>query len=501
MKAHSSVIKKIDQTLLKNNPVTWSSRIHTAGIYGLGFALLLAIISFIAPNDPRNNSMIHYWVILISTVSLLAFIFWMIYLLRFNVFKRFGAWKSTDTVKTFIFYFIIILIIISWPFIPPVIESVKANAAYTSEELTADINSMNVKICQLEQDSIDKRFRRDTFEIDNSITRLQRRYDRVETYTQEAVEAANADNYYLIDTATLRSRLLIADSVKKITDSIYVTYACPDYKFIYQYGLDEYSLLKLMSSMDLYRQVLQYRQAVDKAKLRTELGQLFAKYSPYHDPASLASGRQRYYDYGESSYMSRIRDKYDLYLVNQQIDNITGKKYRWDKETIGICWRLGYYLTLCLAMLVLIYRHTTRRTFFLTLLTSVVLTIVTALFIGMTPYSENAFYIWTITYFVLFIIISAFILNSRNRNLISGISLNHLVFMTPFMPLIVTALYYESLRNRYRFSGDPEQYDTLFKNAELHYFVSEIGGFVLLIVLLTTVYQQAYKKWYALPEQ
>lgn len=253
--------------------------------------------------------------------------------------------------------------------------------------------------------------------------------------------------------------------------------------------------------MDLYRQVLQYRQAVDKAKLRTELGQLFAKYSPYHDPASLASGRQRYYDYGESSYMSRIRDKYDLYLVNQQIDNITEKKYRWDKETIGICWRLGYYLTLCLAMLVLIYRHTTRRTFFLTLLTSVVLTIVTALFIGMTPYSENAFYIWTITYFVLFIIISAFILNSRNRNLISGISLNHLVFMTPFMPLIVTALYYESLRNRYRFSGDPEQYDTLFKNAELHYFVSEIGGFVLLIVLLTTVYQQAYKKWYALPEQ
>src|SRR5688572_17067911 len=135
MKANNSIMKKIDQTLLKNNPVSWSSRIHTAGIYGLGFALLLAIISLIAPNDPRNNSMIHYWVILISIVSLLAFIFWMIYLLRFNVFKRFGTWKSTDTVKTFIFYLVIILIITSWPFIPPVIESVKANAAYTSEEL------------------------------------------------------------------------------------------------------------------------------------------------------------------------------------------------------------------------------------------------------------------------------------------------------------------------------------------------------------------------------
>ena len=501
MKAKNSIIKKIDQTLLKNNPVTWSSRVHTAGIYGLGFAMLLAIISFMAPNDPRNSSMIHYWIILISIISLLAFIFWMIYLLRFNVFKRFGEWKSTDTVKTFIFYFIITLIIISWLFIPPVIESVKANAAYTSEELASDINSMNVKICQLEQDSVDKRFRRDTFEIDNSVTKLQRRYDPVETFTPGAVETADAENYYLIDTATLRSRLAMADSVKKITDSIYVIYGCPDYKFIYQYGLDESSELKLMSSMDLYRQVLQYKQVVDKENLRTQLGQLLTKYSPSHDPISSASELQTYNDYGETSYMSRIRDKYDLYLVNQQIDNIIEKKYRWDKETIGISWRLGYYFALCLALLVLIYRHTTRRTFFLSLLAAVVLTIVTALFIAMAPYSENAFYIWIIAYFILFIIISSFIWNSRNRNVISGISLNLLVFMTPFMPLIVTALYYESLRDIYRFHGDPEQYEVLFKNAELHFFLSEIGGFVLLALLLATVYQQAFKKWYALPEQ
>ncbi|HET6769838.1 MAG TPA: hypothetical protein VFH08_20660, partial [Chitinophagaceae bacterium] len=247
--------------------------------------------------------------------------------------------------------------------------------------------------------------------------------------------------------------------------------------------------------------VIQYKQVVDKEKLRTELGQLFEKYSPYHDPISLSSDRQTYSDYGEGSYMSRIRDKYDLYLLNQQIDNIIEKKYRWDEGTIGIAWRLGYYLTLCLALLVLIYRHTTRRTFFLSLLTAVVLSIVTALFIAMVPFSGNGFYIWTIAYFILFLIISAFILNSRNRNVISGISLNLLVFMTPFMPLIVTALYYESLRKRYRFSGNPEQYDILFRNADLHYFLSEIGGFVLLAVLLTTVYRQAYKKWYSLPEQ
>ena len=144
-----SFIKKIDQYLLKNFPVTWSSRIHTAGIYGIGFSLLAAFLSFIVPNDPRNNTTIYYWIVLLAILSLLGFIFWMIYLLRFNVFKRFGKWSSMDTLKSFIFYFIITLIIISWSFIPPVIESVRANMKYTSEELATDINTMNIKICQL----------------------------------------------------------------------------------------------------------------------------------------------------------------------------------------------------------------------------------------------------------------------------------------------------------------------------------------------------------------
>ncbi|HKC37302.1 MAG TPA: hypothetical protein VKB95_14600, partial [Chitinophagaceae bacterium] len=467
-------IKKLDQYLLKNYPVTWSSRIHTAGVYGTCFSLLVALLSFIAPNDPRNNSTIHYWIVLISIISLLAFICWMIYLLRFNVFKRYGTWKNTDTVKSFLFYFIITLIIISWPFIPPVIESIKANFAYTSEELAADINGMNIKICQLEQNSIDKRFRRDTFQVDNSVVRYERRNVVYSTNETEVADISSADNYYFIDTATLRGKLNMADSVKKLSDSIYVIYECPDYRFIYQYSIGSYSKIKLLSSMDLYRQVLQYKQVVDKENLRKELGQLFIKYSPHHDPISLSAGERTYNSYGESSYISKIRDKYDLHLVNQQIDNITDKKYRWDTGTIEICWRLVYYFTLCLSMLVLIYRHTTRRTFFLSLLAAVVLTIVTGLFIAMSSSGENAFFIWIISYFVLFILLSAFIFTGRNRNAILGIALNLLVFMTPFMPLVITSLYYESLRNKYRYDNNWIQYGRLFENERIHSFLSEI---------------------------
>lgn len=499
-----SIIKKIDQYLLKNFPVTWSSRIHTAGIYGIGFSLLIAFLSFIVPNDPRSNSSIHYWIVLMVILSLLGFIFWMIYLLRFNVFKRFGRWKSTDTLKTFLLYFTVILIILSWPFIPPVIESVRANSAYTSEELATDINSMNIKICQLEQDSINKRFKIDTFEVNNKVVRYEKRANQYSENDVVTVDVANTYNYYFIDTATLRVKLAQADSVQRLNDSVYVIYDCSDFTFIDNYSLEERSKIKLMTDMDLYRQVLQHKQSIDKDKVRAELGRLFRKYSPYHDPVTLSAGFDSYYNsYGESSYMSKIVDKYDLYQINQQLENITDKKFRWDYGTIEICWRLLYYFTVCLTMLVLIYRHTTRRTFFLSLLAAVVLSILTGLFIAMASYSSSnkAFYYWVIAYFILFIVLSAFIFTSRNRNVISGIGLNLLVFMTPFMPLVITGLYYRSLRDKYDSPYIAEERRRLFENEEYHLFLSEIGGGLLLVLLLATLYQIAYKKWFSLPEQ
>ena len=502
VKRTTSFIKRIDQYLLKNYPVTWSTRIHTAGLYGLGFAILVAIISLIVPNDPRNETTIHYWIVLISITSLLGFVFWMIYLLRFNVFKRYGTWKVTDTIKTFIFYFIIIAIILSWPFIPPILESARANAAYSTKELVADINAMNIKLCQLEQDSIDTRFRKDTFQIDNSVIGIQMRPPM-----GDFVDAPENDHYFLIDTARLREKLETADSLKKITDSIYVIYTCPRYQFIYDHLGWQYddeddpdSRLELLSSMDLYRQVLQNKQVIDKEKTRSELGQLFAKYSTDHDPKTLRANTQTYHSYGESDHIARIKDRYDLYLLNQQINHITDKKFRWDEGAIQISSRLVYYFGLCLAMLVLVYRHTTRRTFFLSLLSAVVLSIITGLFIAMSPDNANAFFIWTIFYFILFIALAAFIFNSKYRNVVSGIALNLLVFMTPFMPLVITSYYYESLHDRYSHS-EYREYAHLFENQRLHMFLSEIGGGVLLILLLATLYQMAYKKWFALPEQ
>lgn len=497
------ILNKIDQQLLKNSPVTWSSRIHLALYYGLAFAFLVALLSYIAPEDPRVGSTIYNWIILLGIISLLAFIFWMIYLLRFNVFKRFGKWNKTDTIKTFLLYFAITLLVISYPFIPPIFQSIKANAAYTNNELTQDINDMNIKLCQLEKNSLSTTFSKDTFEISrvSSVTLRNRGGDR------EGFVDRLADNYYLIDTASLNAKLADADSVRIVSDKVYIIYKCPDYNFIDNYsyrfsffGNNWNENLRVMSSMDLYKAVFQKNDLMNFEQVKSELDKLLAK---YRQPEDGYRGGPNY-EYGPNEKLSqveKIRHKYKLYERNFSIENITEKKFRWDKATIATCIRVAFYITLILALLVLIYRHTTRRSFFLSLLASVVLSILTGLFLATSVFFEGSFYTWVIIYFVLFAAISATIFNSRHRNVIAGIGLNLLVFLTPFMPLVITAAYYSALRRKYADNRNWERYEYLFANESRNYLIAEVGGFILLLVLLGTLYQMAYRKWYSAPEQ
>ena len=169
---------------------------------------------------------------------------------------------------------------------------------------------------------------------------------------------------------------------------------------------------------------------------------------------------------------------------------------------VSLSINIAYYFTLVLSLLVLIYRHTTRRTFFLSLLAGVVLSILTGIFIAMTSHGDSVFDTWIIAYFMIFILLSAFIFNSKTRHAIPGIGLNFLVLMTPFIPLVITSIYYDSLRKKYWRNDEIwAEYGHYFRNERFHYHLAQIGGFLLLILLLATLYQMAYKKWFSLPEQ
>ena len=81
-------LKRADQKLLLNKPGIWSTRTHLVVYYGILFLFVLTVICFLEPNDPRDYSTAGAWIGFVSIISGIGFIIWMIYLLRFNVFKK-----------------------------------------------------------------------------------------------------------------------------------------------------------------------------------------------------------------------------------------------------------------------------------------------------------------------------------------------------------------------------------------------------------------------------
>src|SRR5215218_2445875 len=99
-------INKLDDYLLKHKPEIWSARTHLVLYYGILLIAALTIIAFIVPDDPRSSSPVSYWIGFVSLISIVGLVVWIIYLLRFNVFKRYGNIKPIGRLATFLLYFV-----------------------------------------------------------------------------------------------------------------------------------------------------------------------------------------------------------------------------------------------------------------------------------------------------------------------------------------------------------------------------------------------------------
>ena len=268
-----SFIDKLDEELLLHRPDTWSTRIHMVLYYGLLSVIIVTGICFVVPFDPGSGGQTELWTVLLSIVGFIGFIFWLIYLLRFNVFKRYGSLGIGDGVKTFVLFFICIGLFVILPYIPSYVESVRANNKYGNDEIVNDLNAINTKLIQLEYDSLDLTWDEDSLQV------LAKYGDRVIDYNNNKARIAGSA-YGVIDTATLHRRLIESDSAIKINDSFYVLYTCPTYAIIDPYQADKYSMANFLSSKDLYYRILKNFQRPDSAKVRKELIALLDKYDP-----------------------------------------------------------------------------------------------------------------------------------------------------------------------------------------------------------------------------
>ena len=491
-------LKRAEQKLLKNNPLIWSTRVHLVLYYGILFNLLLAGLCFLSPMEILGRSEAGYWIGFTIIIAIIALTTWLIYLLRFNVFKKYGNIKPLHALVTFLLYFVSTGIIILSVYIYPAVESVRANMALGDKELMQDINNMNIKLCQLEHTILNKNWKYDTVAASGSLRPVSKpiykdydsRYD-VEAATEVAPEGTtNAHAYYIVDTVTFKDKLAQADSIVKLNDTLCLIYRTPELQFVSGYTVDEYTNEKFLTSFEIYNKALrQPPTAGELPAIEAEFDQLKNKYNkPDFTYMEQVLPNDAPYDV--------VRKKYHVNNLNSNIGNLVSKKYSFSKRHLSEKVRVFYYFVLAITLLIFIFRHTTVRTFFLSLLSGLLLTIFTALILSMVRGGDNTFIGWMIVYTLLFFTGSVFTFSLTKRSAVAGIMTNLFVFIVPVLPLLVVDFIYRLKRDQYY-----REYGSYHPPFMDQYFLyAEIGGSVLLLVLLATYIGKVYRRWYSLPE-
>ncbi|CAN5343094.1 hypothetical protein BH09BAC5_BH09BAC5_13840 [soil metagenome] len=470
-------LNKLDNYLLLNRPDTWSVRFHLVLYYFLLFSIVFAGICFVIPTDHRQNSFYGLWSGSAGVLALIGFIVWLVYLFRFNVFKQFGKVFPGDRIKTFVLYFFILVMMIVVIYIPPVVECIRADQAYATEELAIDLNRVNELVTSLERDQIPGEWQPDTLIRVNHVD-----------YSSSA--QAYSDGLQYVDTADYRIKIQQADSVKHIRDGVSIIYEFFNLRFVNEYRITDHAKAHFKTTKELYY-TCYLNNSINVSSARNELQQLINKYN---------TGDRNYYDaINTSDIINHVHEKYNLYNVNSGFDHIADRKYRLQYTVYSDYIRTTYYFALVLSLLVFIFRHSTTKTFFLSLLFGVVLAILSGLFVAVLHLREGGILYLMLFYFVSFVTISIAMFKAKRRTIISGVALNAFTLMTPFVPMICVALYYYAIRESY-YSDLPYQ-TQFYANRAIHFFYSEIGGAFILLLFIETVFKKMYRAWFAAPEE
>jgi hypothetical protein len=496
-------INRFDQWLLRHYPDIWSVRLHLVLWFALLVYSFLFLCYFFIPDDVRTNSSTGVWSFVSGIVGFIGLIFWLIYLLRFNVFKRFGVLKFGDRLRTFFLFFLTISIFVLFPVFPILMEKLKADAVFGDDEVVEDVNKMNLYLNQLEKGVIDVNFYPETLMIANDYLNMQNQNNN----HPGARVTVNPNGHYsfeYLDSMSISFRLPYADSVRKLGDSGYVIEDLPDLQFVSAQRAAEHADIPVLKVKDLYAQVYTTGVTTSNKYAEQEFRKLFAKY--YHrdnDYGGYDYYDYTYYDYdpmaGRDTY---VEGKYKLNVVSRAIRNINNRKYSIgrDDEYIWI-FHIIFYICLCFSLLIFAFRHSTPAAFFFALLTGFILFVITAIIFVFANLRERNVPLFAILYYMLFAAVSFTLYASNKRRTIHGIALNLFFLSTFFFPLACMGWYMMSMP--YEENGITHygaQYQLSRHEEEWYIFVSEFAGLALLILLILFVFGPLYRKWFSQPE-
>lgn len=480
-------LKRAEQKLLLNKPGIWSTRAHLVLYYGILFLILLTILCFLEPNDPKAPSTTEIWTGFVSIISGIGFIVWLIYLLRFNVFKKYGIIHPLHGLVTFLLFFISTGVLVSFAYVHPVMESVRANMAYSDEEIVKDINDINVKIFQLEYDLLKEPWQYDRAQLVDSPTQEGstgfKNYDPV---TNEYIP------HYRLDSVGFYKKISAADSLVKLKDSVYLVYSTPDYSLLSPYLYYSQAKAHLLTDFEIFHKVHGHLPSgTEREAISRELKVLLEKYTYYR--------YKRYYQQidEKDTPKEKIEKKYRLENIDSSIGHIMEKKYRWSDDDKFVFIRIFYYVTLSITLLIFIFRHTSIRTFFLSILAGVLLAIFTAMIMSFLRAEGIHFLSCMIIYIFFFFFGSLTVWSAKKRNAVTGIMINLFVFMVTTLPVLLLGWFYQYQRYQL-FNGGWRVLTTW--DFEDYAIYAEVAGALLLIALLATYITKLYRRWFALPE-
>jgi hypothetical protein len=480
-------LKRFDRKLILNNPVAWSARAHLVSWFGLLSTCFLALLFLIIPNDPRHDSTVYLPIFFIAILSVVGIIFYLIYLLRFNVFKRFGAYTRASMLSSFLLIFTCLGFIISQPFIPSIVESYRANRAFSSEELVKDTDRMNFLISELLYDSLIVDFSRDTVLLSNA---------KVFKYCDEngfKVENFYNDTINICTQSYLLNQISEHDSVLSLRNQTYVLLDAPDYEFLNCDKARRYISKSKLSRLERYYNVHRSFNKDSLSNWSSEFKKLKVKY---------ASNEVYYntgWEYAHTSLGSSYLDILGVRSIEEGLDNISFRKFFWYDDTPEILFRVWFYISLGLSLLLFIFRHSTTKIFFISLLVAVLLLMLSGLFVAFLGLEEIGILNLMLFYIATFCVLSSKTFKSLKKSRLTGVSLNIFAASIGFVPIIIVFLYYAHLREKYRNTNFQIDYDYTYFAFNLQW--AEVVGIILLLIMIPTFLYSCYRKWYALPDE
>lgn len=489
-------LKNYDRKLLLSNPSTWETRAHYVSWFSVLVSLLLVLIFLIIPNDPRHESTVYLPTFFLVILSIVGIVFYLIYLLRFNVFKRFGNYIRASMLSSFLYIFISVGWLIFLPFIPSLVESYRAEKTFTTDELIEDTDRMNFLISEIIYDSLSTDFVGDTVFVSDSLV------NNYKSQNKFSVENFHEDGLNICTQSFLIRKIQDHDSVILIGKNLYVLLDAPDYQFLNNSKPRRYSSKhsqKQFSRLEFFNKVHRAHKNDSLNAWNREFNNFKNKYASkeynynYVDGEYYRASFQYTYTETGQSYI----DKLNIGAINEGLSNIYFRKYFWYGESIEVFSRVWFYTVLGLSLLIFIFRHSTTKVFFLSLLVAVLLMMVSGLLVAFLSLEEIGILNLMLFYIGIFFLMSFSVFKVNKKSRLNGISLNLFSLSIGFVPILIVFLYHAILKQRY----ETLYYSYDFTNFTFHLQIAELIGIILIVIMIPTFIYSSYRRWFALPDE